>query len=233
MRSFLAFLLLMAALAASARANSGPVPLDRETFLLTVATDLRAHFNLEGELQLEIIRAWTPPPRTAEKWNVVIAEYPALPAVTMLLRCRIFADGQPVAEDSVLVRAAHWRDAWVTRQPVAIGETFEPSSLEVRRVDQFREREVLPASVGDRAYIYARAVPAGRLLTWRDVTRRPLVRKGDLVEVTATDGPLVVTMKALALQNGAAGDLVSVRNPESRRDFTAQVIDENRVQVRF
>jgi flagella basal body P-ring formation protein FlgA len=40
-------------------------------------------------------------------------------------------------------------------------------------------------------------------------------------------------MKALAMENGAQGDVVTVRNPESRKDFAAQVIDENRVQVRF
>ena len=40
-------------------------------------------------------------------------------------------------------------------------------------------------------------------------------------------------MKALALQNGAVGDIVTVRNPESRRDFSALVVDENHVQVRF
>ena len=73
----------------------------------------------------------------------------------------------------------------------------------------------------------------GRVLTWRDVARRALVRKGDLVEVAAIDGPLTVTLKALAMQSGAAGEMVTVRNLESKKDITAQVVAENRVQVRF
>jgi flagella basal body P-ring formation protein FlgA len=44
---------------------------------------------------------------------------------------------------------------------------------------------------------------------------------------------LSVTMKALALQNGAQGEAISLRNIESRKDFTAFVVDENRAQVRF
>jgi flagella basal body P-ring formation protein FlgA len=76
-------------------------------------------------------------------------------------------------------------------------------------------------------------VTAGRVLTWRDVVRRALVRKGALVEVAAIDGALTVTLKALAMQSGAAGDLVMVRNLESKKDITAQVVAENRVQVRF
>jgi flagella basal body P-ring formation protein FlgA len=96
-----------------------------------------------------------------------------------------------------------------------------------------RDREAVPASVGDESYLIARAVNSGRIVTWRDIARRPLVRKGDLVEVSAADGMLNVTIKALALQNGAQGEAVTLRNIESRKDFTAFVTDENRAQVRF
>jgi flagella basal body P-ring formation protein FlgA len=151
----------------------------------------------------------------------------------MMMRCRVLADAEPVADATFVLRAALWRDAWVARQPLTVGSVFEPTALDARRTDLFRERDVLPAAVGDNTYIFARAVPAGRILTWRDIARRPLVKKGELVEVSAADGMLVVTMKALAMENGARGDTVTVRNPESRRDFAAMVIDENRVQVRF
>jgi flagella basal body P-ring formation protein FlgA len=71
------------------------------------------------------------------------------------------------------------------------------------------------------------------MLTWRDITRRPLVKKGDVVEVSANSGQLLVTMKALAMESGAQGDTVTVRNPISLKNFAAVVVDENRVQVRF
>ncbi|NBR60006.1 MAG: flagella basal body P-ring formation protein FlgA, partial [Opitutaceae bacterium] len=57
--------------------------------------------------------------------------------------------------------------------------------------------------------------------------------KGDLIEVAAIDGQLQIIMRGLAMENGAAGDTVTVRNPESKRNFAAQVIAENRVQIRF
>jgi flagella basal body P-ring formation protein FlgA len=40
-------------------------------------------------------------------------------------------------------------------------------------------------------------------------------------------------MTGLAMQTGAQGEAVTIRNPESRRDFTAIVVNENHVQVRF
>jgi flagella basal body P-ring formation protein FlgA len=228
--------LLLAAVAplrAAADAAGAAGPFTRDQLVAALARDLAGHYNLEGDLQLELLRTWTPPARVTAVWSLTVLEYPALPASSMLVRARLCADGEPAAEGTFVLRAALWRDAWVARQPLAAGAAFDPAQLDVRRVDLFRERDVVPAAAGDRSYVFTRAVAPGRWLTWRDLSRRPLVKKGQLVEVSAVDGLLNITMKALALENGAQGDTVTVRNPESRKDFSALVIDENHVQVRF
>lgn len=220
----------------SAAEAATPTPLTHERFVALVSHELTARFNLEGELQLELLRPWTPPAHIASAWSISVTEFPSVPASSMLVRLRVLADGKVVsgqAETTLVLRASLWRDAWSARQPLTLGATFDANALEVRRVDMFRERDVLPAAVGDRSFVYARAVSAGRLLTWRDIARRPLVKKGDLVEVSAASGLLVVTMKGLAMENGAQGDTVTIRNPESQKNFAAIVVDENRVQVRF
>ena len=219
--------------APAAEMPAGATPLTRELLLGSLTQALLSHFNVEGDLQVDLLRAWAPPARVAATWDVQVTEFPNVATSSMMLRCRILADAAPVTETTFFVRAQLWRDAWTTRQPLTIGATFDPAMLEARRVDLFCERDALPAAVGDRTYVFARAVPAGRMLTWRDIARRPLVKKGDLVEVSAVDGFLAVTMKALAMENGAQGDTVTVRNPESRKDFAAMVVAENRVQVRF
>ncbi len=230
---FVACLLPAAASLRAADPAPALTPFTHEQLIASLTRDLVSHFNLEGDLQLELLRDWAPPARVAAAWTIDIAEYPSVPSSSMLLRCRVLADAAPVADTTLVVRAALWRDAWVTRQPLVVGAVFDPTMLEARRTDLFRDRDVLPAAVGDRSYIFARAVSAGRLLTWHDIARRPLVKKGELVEVSAADGLLLVTMKALAMENGAQGDVVTVRNPESLKNFAAVVVDENRVQVRF
>lgn len=210
-----------------------PVALQREELLLQVGRKISSHFNLEGDLQLELLRNWALPGRTATVWDVAVLEFPNVVSSSLLLRCRLLADGTPVGETTLVLRAQLWRDVWAARQPIALGSSFDAATLEVRRVDALRERDLVPVGTGDRSYVFARGVSPGRLLTWRDLSRRPLVKKGELVEVAAIDGGLAVTMKALAMENGAQGDTVTVRNPVSRRDFAALVVDENRVQVRF
>jgi flagella basal body P-ring formation protein FlgA len=131
------------------------------------------------------------------------------------------------------VKAQLWRDAWVTRQPGNRGDPLDRAALDVRRVDALRDRDSLPASSELEELSYARSVPADRVLMWRDVAKRLLVRKGEIVEVSASDGQLTITMKALAMQSGGVGDLVVVRNLESKKDISGQVVAENRVRVRF
>ena len=218
---------------AAPEADPAPAPLSHDGFVAALAADFANHFTVEGELQLEVLRAWAAPARVARTWSVEVAEYPTVLSTAMVTRCRVLADGQLAGEYSLTLRAALWRDAWVARQPLTVNSAFDPAQLELRRVDFLRERDALPATVGDHGFMFARSVQAERLLTWRDVSRRPLVRKGDMVEVAAIDGLLQVTMKAIALESGAQGDTVTVRNPESHKDFAAQVVAESRVQIRF
>ncbi len=227
------FVFALAASAQAPAARPAPAPLTRDDFVAALSGNLAAHFNLEGELQLELLRTWSAPGRLAREWKVDVTEYPSVLASSMLTRCRVLADGELSGEYTLTLRAALWRDAWAARQQVPVNGMFDPALLEVRRVDFLRERDALPTAVGDHGFMFSRSVQPNRLLTWRDVARRPLVRKGDLVEVAAIDGMLQITMKGLALENGAQGDTVTIRNPESKKDFAAQVVSENRVQIRF
>jgi flagella basal body P-ring formation protein FlgA len=232
-RLLLSILLLFAFAGAPAARAADPGPFTREAFVAALADDFTAHFKLEGELQLELLRAWTAPARTARVWTIEVAEYPNVMASSLLARCHLLADGQVAGEVTVTLHAALWRDAWSARQPLPANGTFDPALLETRRVDFLRERDALPAQVGDHEFMFARAIQPNRLLTWHDVIRRPLVRKGDYVEVAAIDGLLQITMRGLAMESGAQGDMVIIRNPESKKDISAQVVAENRVQIRF
>ncbi|MBP7141301.1 MAG: flagellar basal body P-ring formation protein FlgA [Opitutaceae bacterium] len=217
---------------------SGPVDEVRAQLLSSLAGELTAHFSAEGDLQLELSRPWQPVSGKSGETNtglaVKLTEFPAALSSTLLLRVRVTEGSQPPREESVLCRAQLWRDAWVAQTPADRGESFDPGRCDVRRIDALRERDAIPASfVNSTDWSYLRPVSAGRLLTWRDISRRALVRKGQVIDVSALDGSLQVNLKALAMQDGGKGETVRVRNIESRREFAALVVGENRAQVNF
>jgi flagella basal body P-ring formation protein FlgA len=201
--------------------------------LAALNTLILAHYSLEGELQLDFTRPWVDPTPSTVPLSLVVVEFPKQVSSTLLLKVKIESSQLSSAEFPVVLRAQLWREAWSTRQPVARDEVFDSSRLELRKIDLLRERDVLPANAGDGSYAYSHPVPAGRLLSWRDLAPRSLVRKGELIEVAAVDGPISVCMKAVALQNGAVGETISVRNPDSKKEISAQVVGEKRVVVRF
>jgi flagella basal body P-ring formation protein FlgA len=203
-----------------------------ENLQAALSRDLASHFSLEGDFQVTLTRPFTPGRPVGDGWTLTVDDYPLSAESTMLVHGEI-RDADGPQDATFLLHATLWRDAWAVRLPLTVGSAFDASRLETRRCDMLREHELLPAAVGDSSYIFARSVPVGRMLTWHDLSRHQQVRKGQLVEVTAADGLLVVSMKVLALEGGVKGDTITVRNPDSNKDFSALVTDENHVQVQF
>jgi flagella basal body P-ring formation protein FlgA len=75
------------------------------------------------------------------------------------------------------------------------------------------------------------SVRAGSVLTDRAVAPPQLVRRGEVVTVIFESGALRITNRAESLQNGAAGDEVTVRNLQSQRTIQALVTGPRTVRV--
>lgn len=206
----------------------------------SLTRDLGAHFNVEGELVLDPVRPWDPAGDEAAdagdpaRWSVRLVEFPAVLSSAMIMRVRVVDPQGKSADETLPVRAQLWRKGWVARAPLERGAALDPDACDLRRIDALREREALSTGISQPTdWMFQRAVPAGRLISWRDVTRRALVRKGDVIEVAAVEGPLQVTLKAQAMQDGGRGETVRVRNLDSKREFAARVVAPNRAEVRF
>jgi len=217
-------------------APPSPVVFDRAALLGALTRDLAAHYSVSDELELDLVRPWVSPvsaKAAAQDVTVAVLEYAPAPASDMLVRVRYLQGDTTLREDTLVLQARLWRDVLIAKLPLERGAPVALDTLSTRRSDALRERDALPTSVLGQDFVYTQPLPAGRLLTWRDVVKRALVHRGQLIEVTAVDGALQITMQALAMQDGGRGDTVRVRNLESKREFTGQVTADNRVQVSF
>jgi flagella basal body P-ring formation protein FlgA len=71
-----------------------------------------------------------------------------------------------------------------------------------------------------------------RYVSATSVAAEPVVRTRDTVRLVARKGALTITLSdAEVLQNGAIGDRVRVRNPNSKKIVTAVVVSRNEVAV--
>jgi flagella basal body P-ring formation protein FlgA len=195
---------------------------------------LTEHFSLEGELKLETTAPWRRILVPAD-YDLAIADYPgAGMSNAFVVRCKLSAKGQSLGDFQVPLRAQLWREVWVADGRLDRGQPVNRSLITAQKLDVLREHEALiPTDVDPTIYDVAQSVAPGRPLTRRDVSERPIIHKGEVVDVVARQGAFHIRMKALALENGIARDLIKMRNLESRKDFTAQVINENQVEVHF
>lgn len=130
----------------------------------------------------------------------------------------------------VPVEAQAMREVAVAARPIARNEIIATADLrsERRNVLQlprgyFTEPE---SAIGQQAN---RAIRAGTVLTPGAIAPARLVRRGDLVAVTAELGTIRVRSEGVALADGALGQRVQVRNTRSGRIIEAEVVANNTV----
>jgi flagella basal body P-ring formation protein FlgA len=76
-----------------------------------------------------------------------------------------------------------------------------------------------------------RTIRGGELVRLDQIAEAKVVLPGDNVKVTVRNGKTLLQLDGVAEGSGAAGETVSVRNPESQRRFRARVEAKGRVAV--
>ncbi|MGB0372977.1 MAG: flagellar basal body P-ring formation chaperone FlgA [Opitutales bacterium] len=201
--------------------------------LSVLREELDKHYQLDGDLRLTLLRPWKARRVSSHNWDVELVKVPvdSLESVS-LVRFRILDNGQFAGEYSVTLRCEHWLDVWHTTLPMVRQQEVSPSLLEARRIDALSSRrDLILASTDVSKYEFRQSVAGDRALTWRDISVRPHVRRGDAVDVLVRRGAMEISMRGTALENGIEGDLITIRNTNSNKNFQARIIAESLVRV--
>ena len=203
--------------------------------IAAIEKDFPRRFPFKGELKVSLARPWTPlkmpgPDFFAECIQIAGNGLNSNMGFTV----RVVSDGKIVGEWPMQVRVELWQDVWISSQRIEKGTVLEAGLLSQKRMDVLREFAV-PLTVDHdlQGFEVNQPVQSGRPLTRRDIVERTIVKKGQLVDAVASEGGLNIRMRAMAMEGGPAGAVIRVRNIDSQKEFVAQVLNENQVQVRF
>jgi len=188
----------------------------------------------QGRLELQLLRPWTPVQVPDEPLQVLLRELPATGlSPQFILRFELRAGDRSVGLWQTAVQARLWREVWVARTLVRRGTPLREAELVRELRDVLTLREPL-ADLDHPSPVELETcdvVPAGAPILARAVRPRPVIRRGQLAEAVLQDGALRISLKVEALEDGAPGQIVRVRNPVSRRDLYGRVVDSQTVQV--
>lgn len=117
-------------------------------------------------------------------------------------------------------------------RPVARGDVLKQADLVIERRPR---RQVGRDAVTDRNDAIGRAarnsLQSGRLLQMADLMKPELVRRNETVTLIYRIPGISLTLRGRAIESGAEGDEISVRNEQSKRTVQGIVVGPGRVAV--
>lgn len=189
-------------------------------------------------------------------WPSTQAEYQIWlsPAVTHLPPCqqevRLQAGGQyrqpwgrrpyliectePAWQLRARVEVSLMMPVWVTAREIQKGRTIQPADLVEKELDVSRlQRGFIPSNhspVGSKSNRHLRM---GQLISELDLQKAWAVQEGEGVLIRAGQAGFSATTRGKALESGAIGDGIRVRNNQSGKEIQAWVIEKGEVETRF
>jgi len=184
-----------------------------------------------GELELRLTRPWLPVNVPDEPLTVKLIDLPASGlGAAFMLRFELHTAHETVGAWPVSLQAKVWREVWVARSALRRGQGLADADLLRERRDILLVREPCAEfAAPDPASELADYVAAGNVLLARSLKPKPIIHRGQSVEAIYADGTLNISVKAEALEEGAPGQTIRVRNSQTRRELRGKVQDEQTI----
>lgn len=186
-----------------------------------------------GELELKLTRPWSPVTVPDKNITLRVVELPTQGVTPSFIVRFELRDGDTVIGNwQMPVQARVWREVQVARTPLRRGESLVNADKVMERRDMLALRDgLLPADVDESRLELAEGVPAGTPLLARHVKPRKVISRGQLLDAVVQNGAMTISLKVEALEDGAYGQQVRVRNAQSKREFRGKVEDERTILV--
>ncbi len=193
----------------------------------------RDHVGARGDLELRFMRPWPPIAIPDDPFTLKILDLPTLGvSPSFAVRFELRTGHEVIGAWQAPVQARVWKDVWTARSPLKPGQLFSETDVVRARRDVLTLREPpLDVAEPESTLEIAEQVQVGAPLYARSVRARPVIRRGQIVEAQLHDNGMIISLKVEALENGAPGQLVRVRNPQSRKEFRGKIQNENTILV--
>lgn len=155
------------------------------------------------------------------------------PTNTAVMAAKVACDG-PSWSLYVPVRLHAWVDAVVAAANLAPNTRIVADQLSRGRVDMFSSTGGLVTDPNQaEGKILRVGLLAGAPLQLPFLELPILVHRGQKVLVTLIDDAMIIKASALALEDGRAGESITVENPDSKKTVRATVAEDGTVEIRF
>lgn len=130
------------------------------------------------------------------------------------------------------LQARVWREIWVAHSTLKRAQALNEADLVRERRDVLALRDGLAEfATPEGSLEIAESVMAGQALYARQIRVRPVMFRGQSAEAVVQEGMMNVVLRVEVLEDGAPGQIVRIRNPQSRRELRGKVQNDQTILV--
>ena len=151
--------------------------------------------------------------------------------ITVAVRCE---EGPKPWSLMVQARIEQYVEVVVAARPLGRGQELGAEDIKMLRYDISRLNNGYYATLDEvKGMVLKRSVKAGSVLGSSMLKPAILIKRGEKVIIRAQTTSIEVRMEGQALQEGAAGDVIQVKNLSSKQIVEAEVVAPGVVRVRM
>ncbi len=186
-----------------------------------------------GELELIPTRPLPKISAPADKTlQLRILYHPGTPMAYMRIKFSLRTDDEQLGEWTVYYRAKLYRDVWVARSSSQAKKPLDQVDLAKERRDVINVHQTLWQGVkADSKFCLAQGISRGSLIYDRQVKLTPVVKRGQIADAFVQIRSLTVRLKVEVLEDGAPGEMVRIRNLQSKKEIRGVVINEKFIRI--
>jgi flagella basal body P-ring formation protein FlgA len=193
-----------------------------------------------ADVRIELAQAVNLPPLSADGADIHLeaeVRSPVMPPCRVGVEVAIYVRGARRTGVIVYLDVKKLQPVPVAVRRIEIGEVFNADNVRLERLIVENTQRAGAAAAGLMGRRARRPVSAGHPIEPDDVeTDTPaaiVIHQNDLVHLIATVGPLQVKTRGEAMQDGRVGQLIQVRNLDSKNTVTGRVVDRSTVEVEY
>ena len=143
----------------------------------------------------------------------------------------IFSNSQPEKKGWVIAQIKRYQKVPVLERAVRMGDVLTKDMITFEKRMLVNPRETVLNKNAIEGMQASRYISAGQILTYADLKKENVVKRGQMVKVLAGTKSFEVSMAGQVEETGAIGDIVKIKNMDSQKVFAAKVIDRGVVRI--
>lgn len=208
--------------------------LNFDAFLLALGQSLEERYGFEGMMEIQLLSQFYLPYIDVPYWNINLIEVPKNMASRMSVVFNIKTDKEVFGPFRILIQAQCWQEVYFTKDRILSKHGLNRGDFESHKIDVLSyHQSLVPLHVDLKNYELLHTLSAHKPLLWRDITRKPTIRKGKMVNAIGRNGLLTLSMKCEATTNGFEGEFITLRNLQTRKEFQGRVQNQDTVEIYF